>query len=440
MAAQDEDRGPGLAEQERLLAEFQQEWAARPGKPQAALGAVRALAALDRPHAILRWAEILAPTHPEIADRALRIATRKLRDNLPIGLAWCHAAASDPQEAGKRWWDLRKRFPRKTAAHVGYIDAMIGQRAFAEAERAASSALRFLGQRPDLLAVQARVAEARGDWAEAARGWDALGRLAPGEYDAEARLDRARRLAATTPPPEAPVPQVPPVSMLPPEEFAALRKRLMGFESLGRNCEFGLLQRKFEAEPLGLLRFSTTRPATLLTLLRTRFEGIGDPARNEVVLVKNEWRLRHRPSGWRMHTHIMADREPDAETVLHDQCRRTGFLRHKLIRDLESAAKIFVYQQADLSDADAAAIHEAIQAFGPNLLLCVRVAGAGRPPGAIDWPEPSLMLATIDRQGQEFTGAGWDISVDYWLHFCAAAERRRDELAWNRKMEQAFPA
>jgi len=39
-----------------------------------------------------------------------------------------------------------------------------------------------------------------------------------------------------------------------------LNELMLRFESLGQNCEFALLQRQCSAEPLGLLRFSSTPP------------------------------------------------------------------------------------------------------------------------------------------------------------------------------------
>jgi hypothetical protein len=376
---------------ERALQLWRALWAQTPGDRKAALGIVAALAALGRPSAILTFIDSLPPANPGLPDIALRLAARRLPKNARIGAAYCRSAErlGDLREAETRWWQLRKHAPRQLAAHLGYIECMIAQQRLNEAERATQSALRFLGAKPELLDAQSRIAAA----------------------------------TPATPSATPAIAPLPPLADLPEEALHALRQRLIGFESLGRNCEFGLLQRKFGAEPLGLLRFSTTRPRTLLHLLRTRFAGIGEPAQNEVVVVANEYRLRHLPSMWRMHTGIPASADP--AKVLSDQCRHTGFLRTKLIRDLETASKIFVYQMAAIDDAEIAAIHAALQDYGPNLLLCVRLPTDTHETGSVIWPNPSLMVAHIDRQGQEFKGAGWDISVDYWLHFCTLAEARR---------------
>jgi hypothetical protein len=48
------------------------------------------------------------------------------------------------------------------------------------------------------------------------------------------------------------------------------------FESLGHDCEFGLLQRRVGAEPLDLLRFATMTLDRLVDGLRQGFEGVGE--------------------------------------------------------------------------------------------------------------------------------------------------------------------
>ena len=48
------------------------------------------------------------------------------------------------------------------------------------------------------------------------------------------------------------------------------------FESVGENCEFGLFQRRCDAEPLGLLRFSSTFMRNLIRGVQSGFAGLGE--------------------------------------------------------------------------------------------------------------------------------------------------------------------
>jgi hypothetical protein len=47
-------------------------------------------------------------------------------------------------------------------------------------------------------------------------------------------------------------------------DLDAVRGFFPGFENLGGNCEFGLVQRHFGAEPLSLLRWTATPPEASL--------------------------------------------------------------------------------------------------------------------------------------------------------------------------------
>src|SRR5260221_3025006 len=67
-----------------------------------------------------------------------------------------------------------------------------------------------------------------------------------------------------------------------------LDQLMMQFESLGENCEFGLVQRRCGAEPLGLLRFASAPLPVLLAGLRARFEGLGDPGEIDIQISENQ--------------------------------------------------------------------------------------------------------------------------------------------------------
>ena len=63
----------------------------------------------------------------------------------------------------------------------------------------------------------------------------------------------------------------------------------MRFESLGSNCEFGLVQRNFGAEPLSLLRWSNLTPTSLCAMLETRFDDVGNPENSFVQIHGDEY-------------------------------------------------------------------------------------------------------------------------------------------------------
>ena len=57
------------------------------------------------------------------------------------------------------------------------------------------------------------------------------------------------------------------------------RDLVLRFESLGDNCELGLVQRAAGVEPLGLLRFADSSLDRLVRLLDARADGIAEPSK-----------------------------------------------------------------------------------------------------------------------------------------------------------------
>ena len=367
---------------------------AKPGHPPALVGLTKAFAELNRGDDIVALVDGLDAGQAALADRMLWLATRAMPTNPALRVAYCrHAEArGDWVQAGSRWGMLRRQQPRRIETHLGYLHAMLQLGRFVEVQRGVAAAREVLGAAPELD--------------------DILARAIAAQHDAGG----ANRIA------------VEPVLAETPEQIGEIKKLLTGFESLGSTCEFGMLQRQFGAEPLGLMRFAGASFRTITLLLRTRFEGLGRIEQSEVTPAHGAYMLRHKPSGFSSHTGIKLDVEPDRAAVLRDQCRHTEFLRKKLIKDLEQAHKICVYRKPDLTSEEAVAIYEGLQEFGPNMLLGVRLHDDDHAIGSVDWINDRLLIATIDRQGTEFPGAGWDISVDYWIHFCRLAQARSVEM------------
>lgn len=149
-------------------------------------------------------------------------------------------------------------------------------------------------------------------------------------------------------------------------------------QSLGFNCEFGLVQRRAGAEPLGLLRFATSPLPALLAGLGARFDGIGDPAWMDLTEVpfapgsnSCEWIVRDRRFGFVFHTWIRTS-EASRDEIERLFSRRLGFLARKLVEDLEDAEKLFVYQDRTIAaPQQGEALLRALRRYGDNRLLLV---------------------------------------------------------------------
>ena len=196
---------------------------------------------------------------------------------------------------------------------------------------------------------------------------------------------------------------------------------LEGFEFLGENCEFGLVQRRCAIDPLGLLRFSSTPLPPLLTALRARFAGMGRPEAIEIEVSQSgtEYMVFDKRFHFRYHAWVKLG-EQAPEEIHARECRRLPLLVRKLIEDLTEGNKIFVYRGIEpLAEAQARELAEAIGAYGPGTLLWVERADATNPPGAVIRLAPTLLKGHIDRFAPPENAH--DLSLDCWVAICRNA-------------------
>jgi len=200
---------------------------------------------------------------------------------------------------------------------------------------------------------------------------------------------------------------------------AEVRELLMGFESIGDTCEFGIVQRRYGAEPISLLRWASTNPDMLVAALDDNLAGVGE-AENVVLQVTNgEYTTSDRRYHMFSHTFTRAAAQP-FETFFAQQCRRMQFLRRKLLEDVAGAEKIFVYKSDDgLSLAQARDLWAALRRHGGRVaLFCMRLAERGREVGMLEMIEDGLFVGYADR----FSTV--DINVENWVTLCRQVRER----------------
>jgi hypothetical protein len=207
----------------------------------------------------------------------------------------------------------------------------------------------------------------------------------------------------------------------PPPPDLPREKLMLCFESIGENCEFGLVQRGCGAEPLGLLRFASAPLPKLLAALRARFAGMGNPENVVVEVSSNEqeYMIDDRAFGFNYHAWVNVGEKTPAE-IHAREVRRVPFLIRKLIEDLNAGEKIFVYHgMQPLSVANARNLAAALRAYGPGTLLWVELADAGHSAGSVEWVEAGLLCGRIDRFAP--SEDAHDLSLESWITVCERA-------------------
>ncbi len=194
---------------------------------------------------------------------------------------------------------------------------------------------------------------------------------------------------------------------------------MMQFESLGENCEFGLVQRRCGSEPLGLLRFASAPLPKLLNGLKHRFAGMGGIDQLDVQAAASEYLVIDRRFGFLYHPWVLIG-EAAPDDIKRREAMRLPFLRRKMLEDLREGRKIFVYHgMRELSDAEAIELQSAIRAYGPGVLLWVELSDDAPPPGSVETIRPGLLKGHIDRfaPGED----AHDFSLNCWLDICRNA-------------------
>ena len=153
---------------------------------------------------------------------------------------------------------------------------------------------------------------------------------------------------------------------------------MFDLKSLGDNCEFGVVQRYYGAEPLGLLRFTSTPSKLLIAALNNGFAGVGDPENTTLITHQGDYVSGDKRYHMVMHTFI-PDIGDDRNKRLLSVCRRIRFLREKLLQDLKDAEKIFVYSCREvLNESEIRELRSALLRYGDNRLLFVKSATESR--------------------------------------------------------------
>jgi len=204
-------------------------------------------------------------------------------------------------------------------------------------------------------------------------------------------------------------------------DMLPIEQLMIRFESLGENCEFGLAQRRCGAEPLGLLRFPSAPLPILLSGLRGRFEGMGEPEQVDIQVSDNhqEYLVVDKCFGFLYHPWVLVG-EADPEDIRRREAKRLPFLRRKLLEDLEEASKIFVYRGMHrLPQPLVLRLVAAMHAYGPTTLLWVELQDPDHPAGTVEWVATGLLKGYIDRFAPAENAHA--LSLDCWITICRNA-------------------
>ena len=204
------------------------------------------------------------------------------------------------------------------------------------------------------------------------------------------------------------------------EEGSPIGKILGRFESLGNNCEFGLVQRFFGIEPLGLFRFNWADAKCLV-------QGISDGFSE--LYTADCVQIRRDPSGehighvdaykYTYHTDRFDD-HLDADRFKKSEANRLRFLARKLLEDMEEGDKILVRKGEDDDSYDQIVqLQQQIRQRGAATLLWVTKATIDHPPGSVELFRDGLLRGYIEQFAPPSTVARAMFTT--WAKLCVTA-------------------
>lgn len=367
-------------------------------------------------------AELTRQKEFRLAEAGCEAAFQVVKANVALRIAHAELAVARQKwaVAFNRWQRVYPVYGGHPRVVAGYTDLLVARGQTLEAEAVLNAALPGLLEKSAptivpprlrrLLARHVRLALQRGDAVAAGTRLAVLQARAV-QDEALLKLTREVDEAADGPAPAGPA------GVVAGGGSAAERDVLQHFESLGGHCEFGLVQRKFELEPLGLLRWVSITAEHLLTCLATDFAGVGEEAYTTLrVSARNEFMTLDTRYHMQMHSFIKNEGQ-DRGRFLAQMQRRLQFLRRKLLEDLAAAEKCFIYRaRDDTRPEQAEALAAALRRHNPaNRLLFVWESPAGTPATRVEQTRPGLFVCTVARGKAR---PDWNIDFAGWAEVC----------------------
>ena len=209
------------------------------------------------------------------------------------------------------------------------------------------------------------------------------------------------------------------------EHTPAERALVARFESIGENCELGLVQRRVGFERMSLLRFVGVHDALALArAIQTHFDGFAEGAALRASVRDGEWIVE--VDG----VHLDAHTGRPAGTISHDaivaqERTKLRFLADKFLEDLREPERVFVYRalRGGRGGADGMrgmdALYDAMCSHGgAPRLLWVSEADDEHSANTVQRVRGTLYRGWIGRLTPHFNAFLYD--TETWLGFLAA--------------------
>ncbi len=197
---------------------------------------------------------------------------------------------------------------------------------------------------------------------------------------------------------------------------------LKHFQSLGDDCEFGIVQRHTGIEPLGLFRFCKVAIEHIIGGFQAGFAGMAEDENFQIVEYTHapghDYMGRERKYGMLYHTHRLPG-QIDPDLLKTQEMARLRFMARKIMEDAALPDQIFVVKRKQrLLVEEVARLVLALRDCGPSQLVWVCEAYDDIPPGTAERVTDRLIVAYVDRID---VAPLREVSLESWIAACRAA-------------------
>ena len=208
------------------------------------------------------------------------------------------------------------------------------------------------------------------------------------------------------------------IKPLKPRPSIAIEDILTDFESIGFDCEFGLVQRFCGKEPLGLFRFTAGTIPELIAALDEDLSGYGSNGDLELFEgPEAHFFCRSRRHGFSYNTGTLVHQQ-SVDALVEREYGKVRYLKERFLTDLAAGEKIFVRNGDEPFDQSLALVH-ALRRHGPVTMLTVTTVDDGRPVGDVRWRADGVLEGYLDRS--TLFRSSRSVPLRPWLDLCRNA-------------------
>ena len=221
------------------------------------------------------------------------------------------------------------------------------------------------------------------------------------------------------------------------------------FESLGNNCEFGIVQRTVGFDPPGLFRnVGFHAVEQMISAISLNFYGMFEEGNFDFSIPDGweDWRLDCKIYGFGFHTGMpltLTRDSPEWSKRVASTMVVFRYLKEKIQEDLALGEKMFVYRSFEkVSSHTVRRLLGAIQLRSRAALLYVR-ADPSKPTGSLTFRGGGLVEATLTSLSNEnpprIEHKTWEVMVRKILASQAEVWKETDSMSKSRKLSLSVP-